>query len=94
MELKKGKNEKLFSWKSTISPYQILQILEKKLGIKIKGRGLHGFRRSFADRLSANGVAIQDTQHILRHRDITTTSKYYINMYKNKLIKEMNEKLK
>jgi len=53
-----------------------------------------GFRRSFGDRLADSGVALQDIQQILRHREIKTTEKHYLNMYKNKLINEMNEKLK
>ena len=92
--LKKNKDDKLFTWKSTNTPFKILQKLENELNIKIKGRGLHGFRRGFNDKLVRSGIDIQDTHHILRHRDITTTEKYYTNMYKSELIKKMNEKLK
>jgi integrase/recombinase XerD len=94
ISLNKSKNGKLFSWKNSFGATTTLNIAEKKLNIKIKKRGFHGFRRGFADRLIRSGVKLQDTQKILRHRDITTTEKYYTNMYKEELIEEMNEKLK
>ena len=42
IELKNSKSDKLFSWNRATTPFQILQNLETKLGIKISGRGLHG----------------------------------------------------
>ena len=92
--LKNSKDGKLFSWKGATTPFQLLRDLENKLDIKTRGRGLHGFRRGFNDKLIRSGIYIQDAQHILRHRNITTTEKYYTNMYKNELVDKMNEKLK
>ena len=56
--LKKNKDDKLFTWKSANTPFKILQKLENELNIKIKGRGLHGFRRGFNDKLVRSGIDI------------------------------------
>jgi integrase len=92
--LEKGKDGKLFSWSSTVTPFQILERLENKLGVKISGRGLHGFRRSFADKLFNSGFDTPDIQEAMRHRTIDTTIKHYKTFNKTKLIEKMNEKLK
>ena len=86
--------DKVFSWKDTTLPYRILHRAERKLGIRIKGRGLHGFRRSFADKLFKNEFAVDRVQEIMRHRNIQTTIDHYKNFNKRNVIKEMNEKLK
>jgi len=92
--LKSSNDDTLFSWKSATTPFQFLQKLENKLNIKIRGRGLHGFRRSFADKLFKNEFAIDRVQEIMRHRTINTTLEHYKTFNKENVIKEMNEKLK
>ena len=85
--LKNSKTDTLFSWKSATTPFQLLQKLENKLNIKIKGRGLHGFRRSFADKLFKNEFAIDRVQEIMRHRTINTTLEHYKTFNKENVIK-------
>ena len=92
--LKKGKNGRLFSWKRTITPIQNLEKLENKLGVKIKGRGLHGFRRSFITKLFTKDFSIDKVQEIARHQNISTTIGHYKEFNKSNLIEEMNKKLK
>jgi integrase len=91
--LEKGKDGRLFSWKRTITPIQNLENLENKLGVKIKKRGLHGFRRSFITRLFTKDFSIDKVQEIARHQRIDTTIGHYKEFNKKKLISEMNEKL-
>jgi integrase len=92
--LEKGKDGRLFSWKYTGTPRGNLERLENKLDIKIRGRGLHGFRRSFSDKLFNSGFDTPDIQEATRHRSIVTTIKHYKTFNKTKLIEKMNEKLK
>jgi len=68
--------------------------LENKLGIKTAGRGLHGFRQSYADRLFNSGFEIAEIQEAMRHRTIDTTIKHYKSFNKSKLTNKLNEKLK
>ncbi len=90
----KNRNDgKLFSWKETRLPNRIMERAEKNLGLKIEGRGLHGFRRAFTDRLIENGVMLEDTKDILRHKNIETTDEHYRKTKIQKLLKELNEKL-
>ena len=94
IELAKKRNDtKLFSWKETRLPNKILMRSELKMGIKIKGRGLHGFRRGFADRLFAIGLSIPEVQEIMRHRDINITIAHYRSTNQKELIEKMTEKL-
>jgi integrase len=75
--LNNSKTDKLFSWKGATTPFQLLRNLENRLDIKTEGRGLHGFRRSFADKLFKNKFAIDRVQEIMRHRTINTTLEHY-----------------
>ena len=93
LSLRKTANDKLFSWKTTDSIKLKLSITEKELGIKIRGRGFHGFRRAFTDRLIKSGITIEKAQQILRHRNIQTTETSYLNMYKSELLEEINSRL-
>ena len=92
--LKKSKDGRLFSWQGSITPFQNLEKLENKLGIKIKGRGLHGFRRSYADKLFESGFDTTEVQDAMRHRTINTTIGHYKSFKKTKLVDKLNEKLK
>ena len=94
ISLKKSKTDKLFSWKNISTPFKLLRKLEKQLNMQIKGRGLHGFRRSFADKLFRKEFAIDRVQEIMRHRTINTTLKSYKSMNKENIVSEMNDKLK
>lgn len=71
--------QKLFSWspntRSKLSR-EIIKI-EEKLGIKIKGRGFHGFRKSFATKLFKKNVPIPYITELMRHKNISTTLKHY-----------------
>ena len=40
----------------------------------------HSFRHTFGTNLSRTGVQIEDTSKLLGHADITTTSRYYVNV--------------
>ena len=92
MAIRRG-DEKLFSWKSRTAPNKVVARAEKKLGAKIKERGLHGFRRAFADRLFEKGLDIPEVKDIMRHRNIETTMKYYRSYQQKKLIEKMSKRL-
>ncbi len=95
VELTKKRNDgKLFSWKETRLPNRCLERAENNLGLKIEGRGLHGFRRGFADRLFENCLEIPEVQEIMRHREINTTINHYKTTKQRMLLDKMNEKLK
>ena len=83
------KDNKLFSWKERRLPNRIMERAEHNIGIKKEGRGLHGFRRGFSDRLFEMGLDIPDVQEVMRHRDIATTIKHYKKMQQEKLIDKM-----
>ena len=89
--VKRG-DKKLFRWKETRLPNKIMERAERNTGIKIEGRGLHGFRRSFTDGLFENGLNIPDVKDILRHRNITTTDKHYRSFKQKDLIEKMSRK--
>ena len=82
---------KLFSWKQARLPNLIIGRAEKKLGIKIEGRSLHGFRRTIPARLFAMGMTIPDVQKIMRHRDIRITMKHYDQFEQQILIDKMTD---
>ena len=82
---------KLFSWKQARLPNLIVGRAEKKLGIKIEGRSLHGFRRSLPDRLFDMNLTVPDVQKIMRHRDISVTMKHYDRYLKQNLIDKMTD---
>jgi integrase len=90
---KERDDEKLFSWKATNGPNRVIRRAEQSIGIKIGERGLHGFRRAFANRLFKQGMAIVDVQEIMRHKDIQTTLKYYKEFREKELLEKMAEKL-
>ena len=92
--LKKSKSDKLFSWKSRSAVDKMFGNVENKLDIKIKGRGFHGFRRGFADKLFSNGFDMPEIQEAMRHKDIKTTLEHYKTFNKANIINKMNEKLK
>ena len=94
ISLKLSKTDKLFSWSSKVTPIKNLENAESKLEIKIRGRGFHGFRRSFADRLFESGFDMPEIQEAMRHRTINTTLEYYKSFNKTNIIKKLNEKLK
>ena len=94
ISLNNSKDGRLFSWKGATTPLKNLEKLEKKLGIKLKGRGLHGFRRSFANKLCDSGLDIPEIQEAMRHRSIQTTLEHYKTFNKKNIIKKLNEKLK
>ena len=94
ISLKRSKNDKLFSWSSKATPIKILEKVESKLEIKIRGRGFHGFRRGFADRLFESGFDMPEIQEAMRHRTINTTLEHYKSFNKTNIIKKLNEKLK
>jgi integrase len=86
-------NNKLFSWKEIKYPNGIIIRAERKLEMKIEGRGLHGFRRSFSNRLFKQKLTIPDVQDIMRHKNIKTTIEHYREFYPELLIEEMSKKL-
>ncbi len=87
-------NDKLFRWQSPLTPNTFIRRAEEALGIKTAGRGLHGTRRSFADRLFENyNMDVPDVQNIMRHRDISTTLNHYKSVKQRQLIQKMNEKM-
>jgi len=90
--MQRGDN-KLFSWKETKLPNMIMKRAENNLGTRKSGRGLHGFRRSFTDRLIDSGIEITDAKDILRHKDIKTTEEHYRRADEIKLLDKMTEKL-
>ena len=90
--IQRGGN-KLFSWKTTRYPNRIMERAENNLKSKKQGRGLHGFRRSFTDRLIDSGIEITDAKDILRHKDIKTTEEHYRRADEIKLLDKMTEKL-
>jgi integrase/recombinase XerD len=86
-------DDKLFSWNSYNGLVTTLHRVENKLNIRIKGRGFHGFRRSFATKLFEKRFDMPEVQEIMRHRTITTTLEHYKEFNKANLINKMNEKL-
>jgi len=92
LAVKRG-DTKLFSWKTTENPNDIAVRAERKLGIKVADRGLHGIRRAFCDRLFEKGLSIPEVQDIMRHRDIQTTINYYRSFKQQELVNKMSEKL-
>jgi len=84
---------KLFTWKETKLPNMIMKRAENNLKMKKKGRGLHGFRRSFTDRLIDSGIEITDVKDALRHKDIKTTEESYRKNKESKLLAKLIEKL-
>ena len=86
-------DKKLFSWKDTKLPSNILKRAEKNSNTKIKGRGLHGFRRSFTHKLVDAEVSVPILQDTLRHKSIETTMKHYNKYRPSAILKELDEKL-
>ena len=92
MAIKRG-DTKLFSWKKTCYPNEFVRRAELSLGMRIKGRGLHGFRRAFSNRLCNSELSIIDIQEAMRHGSIDITMKHYKEFRPDKLIKKMSEVL-
>ncbi len=77
---KRGNNRQLvFRWQSGSESR-----LRKKLdtafidcGIDKEGRSFHEFRKTFKSRLKNAGISIEDAHILMRHRDISTTMKFY-----------------
>jgi integrase len=86
-----GEDDNLFSWTDKYFAQERLRWAEKKLGINIKGRGFHGFRRAFSDKLFGKNFETSDVQEIMRHSDISVTVNHYKSFYKKKLINKMNK---
>lgn len=84
---------KLFGWKDRALPARKLRRAEVKLNLRVQNRGLHGFRRSFADRLFLNNFDMTAVKEIMRHRDISTILQHYKSYNRGKLVEEMNRKL-
>ena len=94
IELAKMKgNENLFSFNRKDYLKKKLIDTDKALGNKIEGRGFHGFRRAFCDRLFDSGLEITMVQEVMRHKDIQTTLSHYKSWNKVKTREKMNEKL-
>ncbi|MDR0926915.1 MAG: tyrosine-type recombinase/integrase [Ignavibacteria bacterium] len=89
----KRNDKKLFSWKDTKLPNNILKRAERNLDMRIKGRGLHGFRRAFADRLFNSNFNITDVKEIMRHKSIQTTLEHYKSVNERNLIVKMTDRL-
>jgi len=92
LAIKRG-DTKLFSWKKTCYPNESVRRAELNLDMRIKGRGLHGFRRAFSNRLCNSKLSIIDIQEAMRHGSIDITMKYYKEFRPDKLIKKMSEVL-
>ena len=87
------KDKKLFQWRKTALPNDLVKKAERKFGAKIEGRGLHGFRRAFANKLFEQHLEITEIQEIMRHRNITTTLDHYKEFRQKELIEKMSKKL-
>ena len=55
-----------------------LKPLLRKLGLPVKGVGLHAFRHGLGTALSNSKASPKTVQQILRHSDIKTTFRYYV----------------
>lgn len=91
LQQKKG-YKKLFLYGNATTAILALSNVERKIGIKIPNRCMHGFRRSYADRLLSNpNISIVDAQDIMRHRNINVTLQHYKNLNKEKLVEKLNK---
>lgn len=92
-KLKEMNNKKIFRWEAVSASFLSKKVreAEKKLGIYKQNRGLHSFRKSFAEKLFSNKKDIPIIRKLMRHKDISTTIKHY-NYYTTKeLLKELEE---
>ena len=83
---------KLFSWEDTSQPNDLVRRAEARIGIKKAGRGLHGLRRTFSDRLFEMDLSIPDVKDIMRHKNIKTTDDHYRSFREKELIEKMSRK--
>ena len=88
----------LFSWNRTYYPNESVRRAEINLGMRVKGRGLHGLRRAFSNRLFSilkekKDISLVDIQEIMRHGSIEITLQYYKEFNQSELIKTLSKNL-
>jgi integrase len=62
-----------------------------ELGIKIKGRGFHGLRCSFADSMFESRLRLDVIKELMRHSSINVTMKFYKSYQQSKLLGELGK---
>lgn len=53
-------------------------------------KSFHDLRRSFADKMRKSGYDLKEIQSLMRHKSITTTAQYYVNIDEQKLVARAN----